>query len=278
MTADPAPTLAELASPGEDERGTGLDLQPRGRLLSDVLASTLLAELTSGAFAPGDRLPPEREIGVRFGVSRTVVREAIRSLASRGVVAVRPGAGVFVARADSSVTTESLRLLLKRSPEMSYAKVYEVREAIEVRVVELAVARALDSEFDRLRVALARMDSAPTREAFAMADADFHRTLAGLAQNGLFEIILEVVGDVMMDVRRQAAYLPGAVKRVTADHRRIADAVMRRDATEARQAVKDHLDHSRDIVLQLDESSRRSHTAGMRGRMKRRGPLAADTG
>jgi GntR family transcriptional repressor for pyruvate dehydrogenase complex len=187
-----------------------------------------------------------------------VVREAIRSLVSRGVVAVRPGAGVFVARADPSVATESLRILLRRSPQMSYETVYEVRETIEERVVELAAERALESEFDSLRVALARTDSAPTPEAYAMADSEFHRSLAGLAHNELFEIVLEVVGDIMMDVRRQAAYLPGASKRVAADHRRIADAVIKRDVTGARKAMKVHLDHSRDIVLQLDKSRRRS--------------------
>jgi GntR family transcriptional repressor for pyruvate dehydrogenase complex len=254
MTIDPAAGLAKLASSREHEFGA---LSQR-RVLSDALAATLLAELTSGAFAPGDRLPPERELGVRYGVSRTVVREAIRSLVSRGVVAVRPGAGVFVARADSSVAIESLRILLRRSPQMSYETVYELRQTIEERVVELAAERALESEFDRLRDALTRTYTAPTPEAYAIADSEFHRSLASLAHNELFEIVLEVVGDIMMDIRRQVAYLPAASKRVAADHQRIADAVIRRDVAGARQAMKAHLGHSRDIVLQLDESRRRS--------------------
>jgi len=260
------PSLAEDVSFLKDEHGTGHPHDP-GRRLSDVVASSLLMKLTSGAFAPGNRLPPEREMAVLYGVSRTVVREAIRWLASRGVVVVRPGAGVFVASADSSVATDSLTILLQRSPGMSYEKIYEVRETIEVRLVELAAERALDSEFDRLRQALARIRAAPTREAAAIADAEFHRTVARLAHNELFEIILEVISGAMVEIRREAAYLPGASEQFAIDHERIADAVMRRDVAGARQAEKDHLDHSRDIVLQLDEARRRSLASGQGGRI-----------
>ncbi len=244
-----------------------------GRRLSDVLAAELLAELTSGDVQPGDRLAPEREMAIRYGVSRTVVRETLKSLASRGVVVVRPGSGVFVARGQAIVATESLRFLVLGSADLSYEKVYEVRETIEVRVAGLAAERAAEEDLPGLRDALARLDAAVTGEDYALADGTFHLALATLAHNPLFRIILEAIGDIMMEVRRRSAYVPSARRRVTADHRRIADAILRRDAQAARRAMEEHLAHSKDIVRELDTLVDRSRA----GRSRDRGPTGVAT-
>jgi GntR family transcriptional regulator, transcriptional repressor for pyruvate dehydrogenase complex len=235
-----------------------------GHRLSDAVAASLLTELTSGAVAAGERLPPERELGIRFGVSRTVIRDAIQALAARGVIVVRPGAGIFVANAHASAATESLRLLVRGSDELSYEQVYEVRATIEVRVAGLAAERATDQEVDRLRAALAQLEAAVTGEEHAVADGEFHLTLASLAHNPLYRVLLEAVGDLMMDVRRGSAYLPGARERITADHRRIVDAVATREPAAAREAMEEHLSHSREIVRSLDEtlSQSRARRAG----------------
>ena len=240
-----------------DVSALDLGLIAEGGRLSNVVAAALMEDLTSGAFAPGDRLPPEREMAVRFGVSRTVVREALRLLASRGIVAIRPGAGVFVARADPSATTESLRVLLRGWLGVGYEKVHEVRETIEARVVELAAERASEAELASLDDILAQMIAAPTGEAFAAADARFHLALADLAHNELYRVILDAIGGVMTEVRRQTAYMPGARQRATDGHRRIAAALTQRDAPGARKAMEDHLAQARTTVREIDESARR---------------------
>ena len=247
-------SAAGSSTPPREDRAIALEGEPGGRRLSDVVAAALLAETSSGACSPGDRLPPEREMARRFGVSRTVVREAIRALASRGVVSVRPGSGVFVAGAHASAATESLRLLVLGSAELSYERVHEVRETIEVRVAGLAAERASDDDLASLREALARLDAAVTGDDYARADGEFHLVVASLAHNQLFRIILEAIGDIMTEVRRRVAYVPSARRRVTADHRRIAEAVIRRDAVAAAQAMEEHLAHSRDIVRELDRT------------------------
>ena len=260
MSADVEPGLLSGAS------RPGASLMPElaaGRTvkrLSDTVVAALMDELTSGAYAPGDRLPPEREIGTRFGVSRTVVRDALRLLAFRGVVVVRPGSGIFVARVDSSATTESLKIMLQGSIDLGYEKVHEVRETIEARVVELAAERATDAELARLDALLARMVEARGGEPFAIADAEFHLTLAELAHNELFRLLLDAIGGVMIEVRRRTAYLPGAREHAAADHRRIADALVRRDARAAREAMQEHLSQVRTAVRELDESVRRSQS------------------
>ena len=245
------------------------------RRLSDRVAAALLAEVTSGVHGLGQRLAPERALAIRFGVSRTVIREAINSLSSRGIVWVRPGSGVFVAQDQASAATESLRLLVLGTSDLNYEQVYEVRGSLEGRIAELAAQRATEGERDRLRAALDDLDTAITGEAYAQADGAFHLVIADLAHNQLFRIVLEAVGDVMLEVRRRVAYVPSARKRVTADHRLIAGAVLRADPTAARRLMEEHLAHSRDIVLDLDrlmqttrrpsEGGANDDAAGMRG-------------
>jgi DNA-binding FadR family transcriptional regulator len=239
--------------PERGERSFLRESQAHGRRLSDTVAALLLAELTDGEFAPGDRLPSAREMQMRFGVSRTVIREAIKVLAARGVVDVRPGAGVFVAPANISLMVDSFRILLHRSPDVTYDKVFEAREAIEGRIVELAVERALDSELDELRRVAGQLTEASTGDAFADADAEFHLALGALAHNELFRLLLGVVGGVMTEVRRQLAYVPGARDVVMTDHQRILDAVVARDAAAARQALEDHLANSQALVREFGE-------------------------
>jgi DNA-binding FadR family transcriptional regulator len=227
--------------------------QVEGRRLSETVSEALLEEISGGLHAPGDRLPPEREIALRFGVSRTVVREAMRGLASRGVVTVRQGAGIFVAQAHVSATTDSIRLLVRGVPGMNYSRVYEVREVIEVTVARLAATRADAGGIDRLRVAATRLTTAVTGEEYAFADAEFHVVLAGLTDNPLLGALAEAIGDTMLDVRRQAAYLPGAHERIVDDHSQIVDAVAAGDADRAAGAMQRHLAHSLEIVRELDE-------------------------
>ncbi len=224
--------------------------------LSDGVADALIAELRSGGYVVGQRLAPEREMALQFGVSRTVIREALKSLASRGVVSVRPGSGVFVARAEASAATESIRLLILGASALGYEQVYEVRESLEGRIAELAAERASDADRDRLRAALRAFDAAVTGEEYARADGAFHLVIADLAHNELFRIVLEAVGDVMLEVRRRVAYVPSARRRVSVDHRRIAGAILGGDAAEARRLREEHLAHSREIVLALDRSTR----------------------
>jgi GntR family transcriptional repressor for pyruvate dehydrogenase complex len=246
LKRDRAPTLEQRA------RG--------GARLSDAVAGQLMSQLRSGAYRPGDRLPPEREMAIRFGVSRTVIREAVGALASRGALVIRPGAGVFASEIDASVATESLAMLIDASGKMSYENVHEVREAIECRVASLAAQRATAEDIRAIELALTAAESAPTGDSFAVADAAFHLALADAAHNELFRVILEAISEIMVEVRRQSAYLPGTRPHVVTDHRTIAQAVVSRDAASAVQAMGRHLANSRDIVLELDAALRRLRT------------------
>src|ERR1051325_7140710 len=95
--------------------GSGAVFAPiaRSPRLSDKVAAQLLASIKSGQLSAGSRLPSERELGEQFGVSRTVIREAISSLAARGVIEVRSGSGVHVAAVNAAQVSEQMSLFLR---------------------------------------------------------------------------------------------------------------------------------------------------------------------
>src|SRR5215475_12594500 len=101
--------------------------------LSDKVAEMMLETILSRRLAVGDRLPSERELGEQFGVSRTVVREAVRALVAKGVIEVRSGSGLRVAAVEASAVSESMSLYLRGS-SLDFEKVHEVRALLEVHI------------------------------------------------------------------------------------------------------------------------------------------------
>ena len=232
--------------PSEAHVTAGLEFQPleRSDRLSDRVAKLILARIVESGLKPGDPLPSERVLGQQFGVSRTVVREAIRSLAGRGIITVRPGAGLTVAELDTSTASESISLLLRGTTDR-YDKVDEVRRLIEVHVAGLAAERATDEDIARIRGALAHQEQViDDVDAVAPADGEFHRQLALATHNELFVVMLDSLGDVMLEMRRRAMRPAAGRKVFLREHRAVVEAVAARDPAAARAAMVHHLDDS----------------------------------
>jgi DNA-binding FadR family transcriptional regulator len=231
------------------EPGRRLDLSfehlQRSERLSDRVAGLLLHKILDSGLQPGDRLLAERDLAVQFGVSRTVVREAVRSLAARGIVVVRPGAGLMVAEVDSSMTREAFGLLMRRSPELRHDTVQEVRLAIEVEIAGLAAQRATESDVQELQQSLqAHLDAFEDLEKAVYADMAFHTVLARCTHNELFVVMLDSLGDVMFQFRLQAMRRLDDRRIGLVDHPRILQAVATHDVLEARAAMTAHLERA----------------------------------
>jgi GntR family transcriptional repressor for pyruvate dehydrogenase complex len=213
-----------------------------GRRLSDRVADALLEHILSADLQPGDRLPTEAELGRQFEVSRTVIREAVRSLAARGVVQVRPGAGLTVSRVDASTASASLRLVVRGSTDLTYDRVHEVRRSIEVELARLAAERATDEEIEELaRILAAQAAAFHDIPRAARIDTAFHRLIATMTRNDLFVIMLDSLADVMLQVRLQAMPTPGDRENGVAEHGAILEAIRARDPAAARRAMSEHL-------------------------------------
>jgi GntR family transcriptional regulator, transcriptional repressor for pyruvate dehydrogenase complex len=225
----------------------GLAPITRSARLADTVAERIAERILTGEVAAGDTLPPERELCREFGVSRTVIREAIRSLSGKGLVEAVGGSGVRVLTVDAATVGESLRNLL-RSSDVDYAKVDEVRRAIEIAAAGVAAARRTPEDVARADGELRRMrDRIDDLEECVQADLAFHRAIADATRNELYSMLLDSLGAPLADVRRTNLGRGGIARRrrIIAAHRRILDAVAAGDADGARTAMESHLDEVR---------------------------------
>jgi GntR family transcriptional regulator, transcriptional repressor for pyruvate dehydrogenase complex len=215
---------------------------PTNARLSDKVAGELLASITERGMRPGDKLPSERELGEQFGVSRTVVREAVRALAAKGVIDARTGSGLRVAEVPATAVSESMSLYLRGRASLDYAQIHEVRSMVEVEVAARAAERATAADIERLREVCERMaESLDDLEWVSQADVDFHRTLAELTHNELYVIMLDSIGDVLLEIRRATLGVTGRPLKGLRAHRKILRAVERHDPAAAREAMRVHL-------------------------------------
>lgn len=212
--------------------------------LSDKVAELMLETIMSRKLEVGDKLPSERELGEQFGVSRTVVREAVRALAAKGVIEVRSGSGLRVAAVDAASVRESISLFLRGGP-VDLQLVHEVRAVLEVHIAGLAAERATPSDITRLRAAHDEMTAASNDvEGAARDDLEFHRAIAMATHNDLFLLLLDSIASALIDIMREnlgAGSTPMALEQ----HRRILDSIVARDVEGARIAMATHLEDVR---------------------------------
>jgi len=224
--------------------------------LSDRVTQSVLDLITRAALKPGDRLPSERDLGERFGVSRTVVREALRSLAAKGVLDVRSGSGATVARVNVAQASETLRLYVQGShgdaDGVSYEQVNDVREMIETRVARMAAAAASEDDLARLAGIHAEFCSrSDDQEAWSRLDVAFHRAIAESVHNPLFLVMLDSIEPILLEIRRRVADVPGRQHRVIEAHGLILERIQARDREGAERAMTEHLEESREVWREL---------------------------
>jgi GntR family transcriptional regulator, transcriptional repressor for pyruvate dehydrogenase complex len=210
--------------------------------LSDQVAEAMLATILARDLRPGDPLPSERELGEQYGVSRTVVREAVRALAARGMVDARAGRGLAVSQVDAGAVSTTMKLYLHGQEAIPYAKINEVRTGIEIQIVGYAAERATDEEIADLRAITEQMrEHKDDLEQHSRLDVEFHRALARMTHNELYLIMLDSIGDVMIEIRRATFKLPNDAMRAYREHMRIVAAVAAHDPQAARDAMRRHL-------------------------------------
>jgi len=133
--------------------------------------------LIAGSLKPGDRLVSERELATQLGVSRPLVREALRALTMLGIVEIRDRIGTVVTRPDVSVLNDFFTFALAQQADM-VDDVMQARIAIECQAVRLACERASIADFERLQRALAKIsETIDEADAGGMADFEFHRAI-----------------------------------------------------------------------------------------------------
>lgn len=225
-------------------------IRPKERLFQEIV-ERVRGQILSGELKTGDRIPAERELAQHFGMSRAAVREAIKSLAEKGLVEVHVGRGSFVAALTTDHVVESMSLLLREvrnTPE----HLQEAREVIEVPIARLAARNRTPKHLDRLRALLQSMEAQQhMSRAFIDADGDFHYELARATGNPVLEIVSRAL---LTMLRAERVFMvgfrdeiPGAI----GSHAKIIDALARQDAEAAGAAMAAHLTHVSAVLRSL---------------------------
>jgi GntR family transcriptional regulator, transcriptional repressor for pyruvate dehydrogenase complex len=200
--------------------------------------------ILNGMLKAGDRLPSERALTQKLGVSKTVVREAIRSLSAKGLIEVRAGSGMYVLGLGSDLMKDPMNLLL-RSRHLKPEDIFEVREALEVKIAGLAAERAEANDLNEMDETIRALNKRKlTPIEYAELDVAFHKRLAQASGNPLFSALVNTINDVMVEVRLRAMGVLGETKFIAEaieQHSRIFERVKARDVEGARRAMEDHL-------------------------------------
>lgn len=214
--------------------------------LADRLATLLSGQITAGVLAPGDRLPTEAQLCQAHGVSRSVVREAVHRIKSRGLLTSRQGSGVYVAEPARHRPLEFDPAVLESVEAVVH--VVEVRRVLEGEIAALAAARATRGQVAGLRRALAGIDAAAAAGRDGVAeDLAFHRAIGEATGNPQFGRLLgfleQYLREGMRITRGNEARRADFMDAVRKEHRSIVDAIAAGDAAAARRAATQHLVH-----------------------------------
>jgi GntR family transcriptional repressor for pyruvate dehydrogenase complex len=212
--------------------------------LADRLAQHLWAQIERGELGAGDRLPTEASLAEAHGVSRSVVREAVHRLKSRGLLQSLQGSGVYVARPVEHRPLEFDPSVLQSMSAVAH--VIEVRRTLEGEMAAFAAQRATRAQVAALRRGLAAIDAAVAAGGDGVAeDLGFHRLIAEATGNPQFSLLLgfleQYLRQNMRITRANEARRSDFMDQVRTEHRAIVEAIAQRDAPGARRAATRHL-------------------------------------
>ncbi|CAL9358720.1 FCD domain-containing protein [Streptomyces sp. Tu 3180] len=215
---------------------------PRRGTVTQRAIERITAMIREGLLEPGQRLPTERDLAARLGISRSSMREAIRALTVLGVLEARHGSGVYVTRLEAGDLLENFGVVadLSRGPRL--VELLEVRRVLESTATALAAARITPDRLAEVARHLAAMDATDDPEEFLAHDLAFHREIARAAGNGTMAAILEGLSSRTFRARiRRGHQEGGAFDRTRREHAAIHRALAARDPEAARAAAAAHV-------------------------------------
>jgi GntR family transcriptional repressor for pyruvate dehydrogenase complex len=214
--------------------------------LYEVIVEQLCAYIADNEMDPGDRLPAERDLAAKLGVSRASLSQALVALEVQGVLSVRHGDGaILIRRPAEERAIKALREHVDRIPD-----IIEAREALEVKLVGLAAARRSDAEMAAIDAAIDKMEAeVDAGERGVVGDEMFHEAITAAAHSSLLAKLMHEISGLIKETRIESLSQEDRPRASLEGHRRIADAVRKQDPQEASQAMADHIRLVSDVAL-----------------------------
>lgn len=219
----------------------------RSSRLYEQIVQQIEDSILKGTLKSGDQLPSERELALKFGVSRTAVREAVKALHEKGLVEAYSGRGTFITNGTSEAVRQSINLMLRIDQSDGSENLAEVRQILEPEIAALAATRIQATQITLMREAFSVMNNAlKDPDAYIEADLDFHLALAEAAENPLILSLLDSIVGLLREQRIKIFFEEGGPERGQYHHARILAAIEKRDAEASRAAMRDHLQQVRE--------------------------------
>jgi GntR family transcriptional regulator, transcriptional repressor for pyruvate dehydrogenase complex len=226
---------------------SGFETVRRNKVYEDVARQ--IERLILKKLRPGDKLPSERELAEILSVSRSSIRDAIRSLELAGMVEPRQGAGTIVREISSNSLANPLANALKRKEELM-GELLDFRRILEPPLAGRAATHASPEEISEMEDILDRQEQKLRKGENTIAeDSEFHYAVAMASGNSVVLKVLDILMDLLRETRERSLQVEGRPQKSLAGHRRILAAIKRHDPEAAKAAMRRHIEDVEEIVL-----------------------------
>lgn len=227
----------------------------RKSALAEEIIARLLTLIKERELQPGEKLPPERELAARLGVSRPSLREALRALSVMNVIEMRQGDGTYVSSLEPELLVEHLDFVLSID-DSTFLQLFETRKIVEAGIMALAAQRITSEELEALEACLQKSrEYVNDHEMFLQTDLELHERITRAARNPFLTRFMASLSQLSIASRSRTVAIPGVREETVEAHRKIVEALKARDPEAAQQAMLEHLDSVERRLVALIESA-----------------------
>ena len=229
----------------------------RTKRVFEEICEQVRREMAAGSLRPGDKLPPERELALKLGVSRAAVREALRSLEIAGVVGLHKGArgGAFILKGDPDLVTRSIRDMFHLG-RISLDNLTEARTLVMQTAIELVCERIRPTALAALEKNVDRLTTLPTSgkasERVAIS-AEFYRLISQATDNTVLQVIIEALTEIVLQQVEESniEFFPNLI----AHRRRLVEHIAKRQVDDAKREMTEHLQRLRRHLMRAERTA-----------------------
>jgi DNA-binding FadR family transcriptional regulator len=225
-------------------------------LYADI-ANRIETQIESGELTEGEKLPSERKMSEYYGVSRNVIREALKILSEKGLVNIRSGKGGYVTFSNNAKTMDKLELAICKS-KSSLMELLEARKVIELAIAPLAVKKATKEDVLKLRRIYGRMEShRESQTNFAQEDRQFHEELANCTKNKALAVLIATFYNIVDEKLFLVSQLyPERIMRAQREHKAMIDAIEQHNEDAMVKAMSDHMECVYNQLIHMKEKEK----------------------
>jgi len=211
--------------------------------LSEKVVKEIIKLIENNELKPGDKLPPENEFAEKLGVSRGILREALMILQFQGFISRKPKDGTYI----REVSLEEISADSMVKSDSTYIDLIEIREALELKAIELAIKRADSKSMYEIKQYLESVNV--DDENYSISDYNFHMKIAELSKNVLIMNFLDNYYDLIREMGEKSNHNQRRKVEIFEEHKNLINAIIERDMVKAKDCLRYHLSKVKENVL-----------------------------